>query len=79
MLFRSGRIVLPVFSGRRGHPVFFSRELFSEILALDSTQGLNVVVRRDPSRIVEVEVDSSSVIEDIDTPEQYENLLRQLK
>jgi len=70
-------IVLPVHKGRRGHPVFFGAGLFEEILALSADQGLNTVVRRDPSRITEVPVEDVGVLSDIDTPEQFENLLRE--
>ena len=73
---RPESIVLPTFRGRRGHPVFFAAELFGEILALPSDQGLNAVVRRIPSRVIEVQVSNETVLEDIDTPEQFENLLR---
>ena len=71
----SDRIVLPVFNGRRGHPVAFGRDLFDEILALDSTQGLNLVVRREPSRIAEVSVNDPGVLVDVDTPDQFKKLL----
>lgn len=71
------RIVLPVFKGRRGHPVLFAKEILDEILALPPSSGANLVVRRDPSRIVEVEVDSAGVLIDIDTPEQFEELRRE--
>jgi CTP:molybdopterin cytidylyltransferase MocA len=74
-----GQITLPLFGDRRGHPVFFGCELFPEILALLPDQGLNVVVRRDPARLVEVPVSSSSVLEDVDTPEDYQKLLRERK
>ena len=76
---RPGRIVLPVHEGHRGHPVFFASELFDEILGLQPDQGLNSVVRRDPGRIIEVEVKNSSVLRDIDTPEQFENLLSEIQ
>src|SRR5688572_27048892 len=69
------RIVLPVFNGRRGHPVAFGFGLFQEILELDSTQGLNTIVRRDPSRIVEVTVKDPGVLIDVDTPEQFKKLV----
>lgn len=74
-----GQITLPTYGGRRGHPVFFGRDLFPEILALRPDQGLNLVVRRDPARVVEVPVLSGSVLEDIDTPKDYEKLLRERK
>ena len=72
---KPGKIVLPAHEGRRGHPVFFASELFSEILQLTPEQGLNLVVRRDPERVVEVPVSNPGVLRDIDTPEEFENLL----
>ncbi len=44
---KPGGIVLPFHDGHRGHPVFFSSDLFGEILDLRADQGLNTVVRRD--------------------------------
>jgi molybdenum cofactor cytidylyltransferase len=70
-------IVLPVHKGRRGHPVFFGAGLFDEILALGADQGLNTVVRADPSRITEIAVEDVGVLSDIDTREQFENLLHE--
>lgn len=72
-----GRIALPFHEGRRGHPVFFSSELFGEILDLKADQGLNLVVRRDPSRVIEVPVADDGVLRDIDTPEEFEKLLHE--
>jgi len=68
------RIVLPTFEGRRGHPVLFSSEVLEEILALRSSEGANIVVRRNPDRIVEVPVNAPGILVDIDTPEQFEQL-----
>jgi molybdenum cofactor cytidylyltransferase len=70
-----GRLVLPSFEGRRGHPVFFPADLFPEILALGPDEGLNKVVRRRPERVMEVPVSNAGVLQDIDTPEQFEKLL----
>jgi molybdenum cofactor cytidylyltransferase len=74
---RPGSIVVPVHDGRRGHPVFFSADLFHEILGLRPDQGLNTVVRKDPGRIIEVPVDNPGVLSDIDTPAQFEKLLHE--
>jgi molybdenum cofactor cytidylyltransferase len=68
------RIVLPTFEGRRGHPVLFSLEVLEEILALPSSEGANIVVRKNPDRIVEVPVNTPGILVDIDTPEQFERL-----
>jgi molybdenum cofactor cytidylyltransferase len=68
------RIVLPTFERRRGHPVLFSSEVLEEILAVPSSEGANIVVRKDPERIVEVPVNAPGILVDIDTPEQFEKL-----
>ena len=67
-----GRIILPTFGGRRGHPVLFAREILDEILALPASAGANVVVWKDPSRIDEIPVNDEGILIDIDTPEQFE-------
>ena len=72
--FAPNRIVVPVFDGRRGHPVLFAAEVLQEILALPPSQGANIVVRRVPGRIVEVAVDSPGILIDVDTPEEFEKL-----
>src|SRR5256885_10581398 len=68
------RIVLPTFEGRRGHPVLFSSEILEEVLALPASEGANVVVRKNPARIVEVPVTSPGILVDIGTPEQFGKL-----
>jgi CTP:molybdopterin cytidylyltransferase MocA len=72
-----GRIILPYYDGHRGHPAFFASELFEEILRLRPDQGLNAVVRSIPGRVDEVPVANAGVLRDIDTPEEFENLLHE--
>jgi molybdenum cofactor cytidylyltransferase len=54
------------YRGRRGHPVGFSAELYSELVDLTGDQGARRVVARFPSFAVEVE--DAGVLVDIDTP-----------
>lgn len=72
---RAASIAVPVFSGKRGHPVLFSRDIFPELLSPAADEGAHTVVRRIPSRVLEVGVEDPGVIEDIDTPEAYRRLL----
>jgi molybdenum cofactor cytidylyltransferase len=53
--------------GRRGHPVAFSPELYSELIALTGDEGARRLVARYPS--FAVEVDDPGVLIDIDTSE----------
>lgn len=67
-------IIIPMCSGRRGHPVLIGRGVFPELLALDAAQGANTVIRKQPAHLVETGNDG--VLLDIDTPEEYEALGR---
>ena len=69
-------LAVPTFGGRRGHPVLFGKSVFQELLDAPQDVGARAVTRAVPSRVAEVPVDDASVLEDIDTPEAYEALVR---
>ena len=72
-----GRIVLPSHGpqGRGGHPVFFPWECVAELRALPLDQGPNVVVRRDPDRVMRIQVAEVGCFDDVDTPDDLRRLL----
>ena len=74
--FEPGHVTVPVFGHRRGHPVIFSRDVLEEILSLPADTGANMVVRRDPERIIQVTVRDQAVVADIDSPEQFDKWKR---
>ena len=79
--FRDGqpRIIIPTCDGRRGHPVFFSSELFRELLDAPLEQGARVVVRRHGAEVALVETGEAGILLDIDRPDDYELLLERWK
>ncbi|MGE5219206.1 MAG: nucleotidyltransferase family protein [Chloroflexota bacterium] len=64
-------IVVPCCDGRRGHPVIFSRRLFSELLDAPLDQGAKAVVHAHRDETLEVETEHGGITIDIDTPELY--------
>jgi CTP:molybdopterin cytidylyltransferase MocA len=56
---------------RRGHPWLAARPLWSEILQMQSPQTPRDFLNRHAAQIEYVIVESRSVIEDLDTPEDY--------
>ena len=67
---RSGkRIVVPTFSGRRGHPVIFHAALYEELLAASDDVGARQVVRAHPEEIAEVATDEEGVVLNLNDPE----------
>ena len=66
-------IVIPVFEGRRGHPVYFSRDVWRE-LATVSDGGARRVVHAHAAGLHEVSVTHSGVVRDIDTRADMSNV-----
>lgn len=69
------RIVIPVSSGHRGHPVLFDLSLKQEMLAASLKIGLREVVRAHPEEILELAVETEGILQDVDTPEDYVRIL----
>ncbi len=62
------------FKGRRGHPVGFSPELYSELIALSGDEGARRLVARYPA--FGVELDDAGVLVDVDTLADLEQVRR---
>lgn len=71
-------IVLPVCAGRRGHPVYLARRYREVILALGDDCGLDTVTRSHPDDTVEVPVDEGGILDDMDTPADYDRERRRV-
>jgi CTP:molybdopterin cytidylyltransferase MocA len=70
--------IVPSYGGQRGHPVIWDASLFHELetSAAAARQGARAVLHRLGDRAVTVAVDDAAVTDDIDTPEDYERLIR---
>jgi len=66
-------IVMPVFKGRRGHPLIVDIKYRDEVLTLPEKDGLRALADYHPDDVQEAETDDPSVLRDIDTREDYLN------
>ncbi len=66
---------VPVYRGKKGHPLWIPRRYFDEILAHDGSQGLKGVTRRHEDRMLRLSVPFEGVVLDMDRPEDYRKLL----
>lgn len=73
------QIAVPVYEGRRGHPTIFPWNLAEEVFRIPFDQGLNRILRCDPTRVQEVAVSDPRVLDDLDTPEDLQRLQRELE
>jgi len=65
-------VVFAQHKGVRGHPVGFSAELYSELIALRGDEGARRLVARYPA--IGVEVDDPGVLIDVDTEADLESV-----
>ncbi len=71
-----GAIVRPVVGVRHGHPVLFDGALFDELRRAPLDEGARAVVHAHRADVVDVPVDDEGCLADIDTPEDYEVLIK---
>jgi len=71
-------IIIPVYAGRRGHPVLLETGYRREILGLDPKIGLRQLMRAHPEDILEVEVSTPAVLSDLDVPADYRQEVRRV-
>ena len=69
-------LVRPRRAGRYGHPVIFNRSIFGELRRADPARGAKPVVHAHSAEEVNVDVDDAGAFADIDTPEDYDRIIR---
>ena len=62
-------IIVPVNAGSYGHPVIFDKDYFDAIAALSGDVGAKAVINANKAKVIEVPLDDSGIIKDIDLQE----------
>ena len=65
---------VPRHQGRRGHPIWFSRELVAEFLGLPEDGAARDIVRSHAAQTEFLDVDDAGILADIDDPAAYGRL-----
>jgi molybdenum cofactor cytidylyltransferase len=65
---------VPRYRQKRGHPIWFGRELIPEFLALPADGKAREVVRRHVDRTEFLDLDDPGIVADIDSPDDYRAL-----
>jgi len=69
------RAIIPTYLGRRGHPSLIGRSLLPDIGLIPPEEGLRHLYRRRPQALHEVAVQDPGVVQNIDTPADYQELI----
>jgi len=73
---KPGTVVIPSFNRRGGHPILIDRACWPEVLALPLNANLREVLRAHADWLHYVEVDTETILRDVDTPEDYGQAIR---
>ena len=68
----SGQILVPVYDGRRGHPLLFDALYCQEIMSCFDDTGLRGLMERHADKVATIETDTDDVLRDMDYPLDYE-------
>ncbi|WP_422353922.1 nucleotidyltransferase family protein [Roseivirga pacifica] len=71
-------IQVPFYNKQKGNPVIFARKHFNEILNHTEMNGCSVIVKQNKAAVQQLSVSTDRFILDIDTPEEYQNLLKRI-
>ncbi len=72
-------IVVPTRRGKRGNPVLWARRFFAEMAEVAGDVGAKHLIGEHAESVAEVEMDSDSVLVDIDTPDALAELRAKIK
>ncbi len=64
-------VVAATYGGRRGHPIYFARSCFPELLQVSGDEGGRTVVDRHAAQLVAVPIDDMAASLDLDDPSDY--------
>lgn len=64
-------IVMPVFKGKRGHPLLVDRKYIEEIINYGKHEVLRSLARIHKDDVLEVSVNTVAILKDFDTKEDY--------
>jgi molybdenum cofactor cytidylyltransferase len=67
----AGRIVVPTFRGRRGHPIIFAASYFPELFAAPKEIGARAVVRAHSDVVIEVPTEEEGVVLNLNDPDAF--------
>lgn len=69
---RRARLVIPSYVKRRGHPWLVDKRMWHLIMALKAPDTLRSFIQQHANAVDYVNVDTPSILKDLDTPQDYE-------
>ena len=70
-------IIIPVYKGKRGHPLLLDRKYRDAIEKIDPDEGLRSISYSNSKDVLEIDTDDPGILRDFDTYDEYKNALNQ--
>ena len=70
------KIIYVDYLGRQANPVIFPKKYFDDMLSLKGDKGCKKIINQNKINSLGIAIDSSEVIFDCDTEEDYSNLIK---
>jgi len=67
-------ICVPIYKGKRGNPTIFKQVLYDQLMAIKGDIGARDIIRANPERVLDIEIDDPLCFFDIDSQKDLENL-----
>lgn len=64
------RIIIPKFFGSKGHPVFFGKRFFNDLMKTPEQEGARLVVHQQMQNVHYLDVEDEGILYDIDTQQE---------
>jgi len=72
-------ICVPTYRGRRKNPVIFSRRLYNHLMDIKGDTGARQLIDDNPDQVLTIEIDDPLCFFDVDTPQDFKNLKKELE
>lgn len=76
--YEKGAIVVPTSHGKIGNPILFSKQYFDDFMELEGDKGARGLLKHYPEKVIKVELGTEAILEDIDTPDNYQDILSKI-
>jgi molybdenum cofactor cytidylyltransferase len=71
----NGDVVVPFYKGKRGNPIVISKTCRDSILLGKRNLGCRRFIEKNPELVFQLEMNDAAIVSDLDTPEDYQQLL----
>ena len=71
---KNKKIIIPLFKGQKGNPVFFPSSFEEKLLAIQDDDGAKKMLEINKKEVLKLEINDPGIIKDLDVPNDFNNI-----